>query len=249
MARSPTTAAPGNSIALKLTPEVHQTLVNVVATTGRITAAAGKCGLGVRTVRGWLQRGRAEEEGPFHDLAVAIERAKADFVVTAARRLNQLAIGGVMMLPAFDRDNNPIRDAHGQLIVTEKIVMPNPQALMFILDRVDLQPREPEQPGLPEEPERSEEMQMSETLARYRLVKEAVGILVELGVPREQIPEALEVDEFEARLLQPAIETTISRVPAEGEPAKQEVAASDVLEPATPTEPALPKPPTVDDAF
>ena len=62
MARSPTTAAPGNSIALKLTPEVHQTLVNVVATTGRITAAAGKCGLGVRTVRGWLQRGRAEEE-------------------------------------------------------------------------------------------------------------------------------------------------------------------------------------------
>ena len=38
-----------------------------------------------------------------------------------------------MMLPAFDRDNNPIRDAHGQLIVTEKIVMPNPQALMFII--------------------------------------------------------------------------------------------------------------------
>ena len=53
---------------------------------------------------------RAEAEGPFHDLAEAIERAKADFVVTAARRLNQLAIGGSIMLPAFDKQNNPIRD-------------------------------------------------------------------------------------------------------------------------------------------
>ena len=221
MARSPTTAAPGNSIALKLTPEVHQTLVNVVATTGRITAAAGS---GARVRHGQrLAAARPRRRGRTVPRPGRCDRAREGRLRRDRRaRLNQLAIGGVMMLPAFDRDNNPIRDAHGQLIVTEKIVMPNPQALMFILDRVDPQPREPEQPGLPEEPERSEEMQMSETLARYRLVKEAVGILVELGVPREQIPEALEVDEFEARLLQPAIETTISRVPAEGEPAKQE---------------------------
>ena len=43
MPRSETTFTPGNSIALKLTPEVHQTFVDVVATTGRLTAAAGKC--------------------------------------------------------------------------------------------------------------------------------------------------------------------------------------------------------------
>ena len=78
------------------------------------------------------------------DLAEAIARAKADFVVTAARRLNQLAVGGVIQLPDFDKENNPLRDKDGALIVTEKAMLPNANAFMYILDRVDPQPREPE---------------------------------------------------------------------------------------------------------
>jgi hypothetical protein len=78
----------------------------------------------------------------------------------------------------------------------------------------------------------------AEGLANYALVKEAIGILVELGVDRSTIPEAAEVDAFEARMRATAIEITTSRVQAEAEPAKEEVAASDSVELAKPTEPS-----------
>lgn len=243
MPRTVTSFETGNRVGLKLTDEVHQKLVNVVATTGRVSAAAGKCGLGVRTVNGWLQRGRSEPQGPFHDLAEAIARAKADFVVTAARRLNQLAVGGVIQLPAFDRDNNPIRDKSGALVVTEKAMLPNANALMYILDRVDPQPREPEDGSAQFEPrERSQEVEMAEIFGRYSLTKEALSIMASLGVDVTTLPASAAVADFEEWMRQTAIETTA----APAGPAKEtEVASDDIRSPTekvspvtTPAEPA-----------
>jgi hypothetical protein len=47
----------------------------------------------------------------------------------------------------------------------------------------------------------------AQELAYYFMAKEAVQALVDLGVPREQIPVATEVDAFEAKMCQLAVET------------------------------------------
>ena len=93
---------------------------------------------------------------------------------------------------------------------------------------------EPPAPDVPEPPELSDEAQVAQGLANYALIKEAIGILVDLGVPRDQIPEAQHVDEFEARMRASAIETTSTAAPAEPEPASDVTQA----EPATLTDPA-----------
>ena len=117
----------------------------------------------------------------------------------------------------------------------ERYFPPNVNALAHVLDRIDPMPNpEPPAPDVPEPPELSDEAQVAQGLANYALIKEAIGILVDLGVPRDQIPEAQHVDEFEARMRASAIETTSTAAPAEPEPASDVTQA----EPATLTDPA-----------
>jgi hypothetical protein len=73
------------------------------------------------------------------------------------------------------------------------------------------------------------------------MAKEAVQALVDLGVPREQIPVATEVDAFEAKMCQLAVETTAA--PAEPELAKEsEVAPNTSADPIATDPPTEPEP-------
>ena len=108
--RNLTTFASGNRAGLKLTPELHRQFVTIVAQTGRISVASGKCGLGVSTARHWMSRGRNEESGPYREFLDDLERARSDFLLLDNQRLNKMAIGGLIRMPAFDKSGSPIRN-------------------------------------------------------------------------------------------------------------------------------------------
>jgi len=41
--------------------------------------------------------------------ADAVEKARAEYLTLAVSRLNKLAVGGIVPLPAYDKEGNPIR--------------------------------------------------------------------------------------------------------------------------------------------
>jgi hypothetical protein len=262
MARNVCTFDSGNRAGLKLTPELHAQFVQIVQQTGRISIASGKCGLGVSTARHWMSRGRNEESGPYREFLDDVERARSDFLLFANRHLNRLATGGLVRLPAFTKDGTPVRNhkpecgvAPGypcdcELVVVEKVLMPNPNVLMWQVDRLDPNPNgDPQQPDLPMAPELTQEERIAQAAQHYDLWRESIRIMLELGVPMPQLglPAAA------------AIETTAAKVEAEqsssaamsvvAEPEPQPVAELVPEGPGPPAEPAKPKPPTVDEAF
>lgn len=262
MARNLQTFESGNRAGSKLTPELHAQFVSIVAQCGRISVASGKCGLGTSTAKHWMARGRQEESGIYREFLDAVERARSDFLLFANRNLNRLATGGLIRMPSFDKAGNPIRDhkpdcgaAPGypcecDLVYCEKVVMPNPNVLMWQVDRLDPAPNGDPAPDLPATPEMSDEARMSRALGNYALTKQALEILVELGADISTMPQAQWVKDFEREMLAPAIEVEVTAAPTETEPANVEANAPP-SEPATRTEPtAAPvKPSTVDDAF
>lgn len=63
----------------KLTPKLQAAVCKVIRDTKLSLVDCGRSlGLSDNTITDWLTRGRAEESGPFHDFAVAIERARAE---------------------------------------------------------------------------------------------------------------------------------------------------------------------------
>jgi hypothetical protein len=233
MARNTQTFQIENRVGLKLTPELSELFINTVKQTGRISIAAGRCCVGQSTVRDWLRKGRLEKAEPiFKEFADAVEKARSEFLAVAARRLAQLAIGGTLDLPAYDKQNRLIRDANDEIVFEPRYFPPNPQALMHVLDRIDPMPNlEPQQPGMPMAAEMTDAEQLAEAAKHYDFFSEVFRTMVELGHPVQRL------------LGQNAITTA---VPAPAEPAKVESAEGTPLEPETPTEPGRPK---FEDAF
>jgi hypothetical protein len=214
MARNARTFQIGNRAArtgLKLTAEIHELFINTVRQTGRLSIAAGRCCVSQTTIRSWLRQGRAENaEQIFKDFADDVEQTRAEYLAIAARRMGQLAIGGTLMLPRFDKMNNPIRDENGESVLEEKYYPPDQRALAHILDRLDPQPNlEPQPPGLEAPPELTDAEAIAEAAKYFDLYREGVQILIDLGVPPRQIAGPGK-----------DIETTATAAPAE--PAKTE---------------------------
>jgi len=203
---------PGQGRAPKLTPEIHELFVNTVKQTGRWTAAAGRCALGMTTVYAWFAKGRTQRPGqPYRDFWDAATRARADFVTMAAARHHQLAVGGVIKLPAMDKQGNPVRmhtdecktpnSCRCEVIYIDKVVMPSERALEFELDRLD--PIGPAEEQMPEQPGQTRAEIEAEGARHIDLFYSSVKVLVDLGVPLPQIAP-------------PAIETTAKKVEEPG---------------------------------
>ena len=242
VARNLQTFESGNRAGSKLTPELHEQFVSIVAQTGRISVASGKCGLGSATARHWMARGRQEESGPYREFLDAIERARSDFLLHANRRLNQLAVGGLVRMPAFDKAGNPIRNhkpkcgaAPGypcecELVIVEKVLMPNPNVLMWQVDRLDPSPNGEPMPDLPEHPALTDDQRLAKATVHFDLIVDALKIMAGLGVNIAQLMPPDATIETTAVPLEPAKESltaTLEEVKGDG--------------PATATAP--PKPP------
>lgn len=228
MARNEKSFADGNTRALRLTEELRDLFVATMRMTGRTTICAQRCGISNTTAKDWIRRGRAEDADEiFRDFTAAVDKARSEFLLTAAGRLKQLALGGLIELPCYDRANNLVRDKDGNMIFSEKFFPPDVRALTFILDRCDPQSREneadaPEGPALI-----SDEDRRAQARAHYELTREALLILESLGQP------------LRVSLMDDSIETSarvsefMPQLPPE--PATIDVSPAD--EPATRTEP------------
>jgi hypothetical protein len=145
MAHNAQSFAPGNSRALRLTDEIRDLFIATMRMTGRTTICAQRCGISNTTAKDWIRRGRhPDADEIFRDFTAGVDRARSEFLLTAAGRLKQLALGGVLELPCYDKANNLVRDKDGNMIFSERFFPPDVRALTFILDRCDPQPREPE---------------------------------------------------------------------------------------------------------
>lgn len=231
MARNEKSFAVGNSRALRLTPEISKLFINTISLTGRVTIAADRCCIGLTTAKDWLRKGR--EPGAdeiFRDFANGVAQARSEFLLLASSRLNQLAVGGLITLPAYDKSGSPIRRHEAdcaatglcqcELVMVEKVLLPNPQVLMWTMDRVDPQPRVPE-PEAPSSsaPALTDAEQVAQAAQHYDLWRSAIGIMLELGVPMPQLG------------LSAAAVIEVSGVKVESEPATMEANASPI-EPA-----------------
>jgi hypothetical protein len=116
---------------------------------------------------------------------------------------------------------------------SKKFLLPNPQVLMWTMDRVDPQPREPE-PEVPVStaPELSDAEAIAEASQYFDLFRGGLKVLTDLGVPIAAILGETG----------PAIETTAAKVEPDTQPAESAPPEAAPAEPAT-------KPPSVDDAF
>jgi hypothetical protein len=61
-----------------LTPEVEARIVAAVSAGAHLSVAARAAGVSRQTLHRWRARGAAEAEGPYHELARALERAEAE---------------------------------------------------------------------------------------------------------------------------------------------------------------------------
>jgi hypothetical protein len=257
MARSTTTFDSGNRVGQKLTPETHELFVNTLRVTGRLSVAAARCCIGGTTAREWLRRGAREESGIYREFLDACETARAEFLVLASRRLSQLAVGGVVQLPAYDKKTGaPLRNHREdcpaipsancgcELIVTERVLLPNAQALMFQLDRSDPQPNlETPQPDVPVPPELTDAEAIAEAGRYYDLFAEAFRLMNELGMLMLAAWKTIEASSTKVEA-EPAKEITVAR--DDSDPTEQ--ASPETRATETPTEPE-PGRPKFEDAF
>ena len=202
MSRNAKSFAVGNSRSLRLTPEISKLFINTISICGRTTVAAQRCCISNTAAKDWLRKGR--EPGAdkiFRDFADGVARAKAEFLLLASRRLNQLAVGGLITLPAYDKTGSPIRrhepDCAGiglcqcELVMVEKVLLPNPNVLMWTMDRVDPQPREPEpEVAVSTAPELSDAEAVAEASQYFDLFRGGLKVLLDLGVPIGAILES-----------------------------------------------------------
>ena len=184
MPRTITTFEGGNKFGLKLTPELAELFLATLRQTGRLSVSAGRCCVGPRTVRTWLAKGREENaEEPYKSFADDVERTRAEFLAVAARRMGQLAIGGTLTLPKYDKTNQLVRDADGEIEWEERYFPPNVNALAHVLDRIDPEPNlQPQQPELLGAPEQRDAEALAEAAQLFDLFSQSFKVMVELGM-------------------------------------------------------------------
>ena len=71
----------------KLDPDVQARIVALVRAGNSIALSAEVAGTSRTRAFAWLQRGRAEDDGPYHDFAAAVDQARSEvesFLVTQA---------------------------------------------------------------------------------------------------------------------------------------------------------------------
>jgi hypothetical protein len=117
-------AGPGRES--KFTPECRDALLDGVAAGNTYAVAARRAGVGPRTVRRWLQRGRAGEE-PFAAFLAAMKKAQAGVEDACVRGILAVGQGGLVL----ERTTRP------DGTVTEKFSRPEWTALAWWLERTN----------------------------------------------------------------------------------------------------------------
>jgi transposase len=87
--RNPTCGAPS-----KLTPEIQEKIVQLLARGNYVETAAAAAGVGRHTVYDWLKKGANQKRGKYREFADACTKAQADAEVLDLARLEKLSLKG-----------------------------------------------------------------------------------------------------------------------------------------------------------
>ena len=91
----------------KLTPEIHQLIVQFVRSGGYETEAARACGIHPSTLRRWKNRGR-RQRGPYREFADDLDRAGGEARVLAEHRVfSDNPLAWLRLGPGRDRPGEP----------------------------------------------------------------------------------------------------------------------------------------------
>ena len=139
------------------TPEMQALILKYFRQTGNLKNSAIRAGMSERSFYRWMERCQNAQSGPLWRFWQEFERARADRVALLASRHYQMAIGGVIEMPVFDRFNNLVCDESGRPVTVRKFVMPNPKAMWRELTLHDPETYGPqEKTTVPELPVRSQ---------------------------------------------------------------------------------------------
>jgi hypothetical protein len=199
----------------KLTPEVQQTIVEVLRNCGTRSLAIARANLAPATFLDWIHRGERATSGVYHDFLLAVRDAEAQAAMLAVRTVRLAIVGGWHKVPMRDKDGNYVfkrdpltgeilRDAAGrpEAELADEYKEPDDARAAWFLERrvredfgntaaavqVNVNPA-PARPN----PSRKEKL---------NLFQQAVQILVDNGMKVPTEPTVLEHDG------QKAIETT-----------------------------------------
>jgi hypothetical protein len=90
----------------KLTPEVQQTIVEILRNCGTRTAAAGRANVNMVTFLDWLRRGAETGSGIYFEFLKAVRDAEAQAILFAVRTVRLSIAGGWHKVPIRDKDGN-----------------------------------------------------------------------------------------------------------------------------------------------
>jgi hypothetical protein len=134
----------------KLTPEVQQTVVDILRNCGPRTAAAGRVHVHMVTFLDWIHRGEQATSGKYYDFLCAVKDAEAQAVLMAVRTIRLAIVGGWHKVPMRDKDGNyvlkrdPItgeilRDAQGrpEAELADEYMEPDAARAAWFLERRD----------------------------------------------------------------------------------------------------------------
>ncbi len=135
-----------------LTQDAHDALIEATADGAPREVAAAAAGISVATFYRWLQRGREvadlvdkaqanggdyepeDEDRPYYELLVEVERSQARAIVSAQGAMRKLSLGGYVVKTTTRRFRDP---GSGQLVeeTVEDIASPDVRAASFLLTR------------------------------------------------------------------------------------------------------------------
>jgi hypothetical protein len=111
------------------TPEMQALILKNFRQTGNLKNSAIRAGMSERSFFRWKERCQNAQSGPLWRFWQEFERARADRVALLASRHYQMALGGVIEMPVFDRFNNLVCDESGRPVTVRKFIAPNPKAM------------------------------------------------------------------------------------------------------------------------
>jgi hypothetical protein len=134
----------------KLTPQLQQTIVDILRNCGTRTAAVARAGLVPATFLAWIRRGEQATSGKYFDFLMAVRDAEAQAILMAIRTVRLAIVGGWHKTPLRDKDGNysfktdPVtgeilRDAQGrpEALLVDEYREPNDARAAWFLERRD----------------------------------------------------------------------------------------------------------------
>jgi hypothetical protein len=179
-------------------PDIADAILNAIRAGQTDTVACAAAGLHRQRLYEWLQLGREQSSGRYHDFLLAYEKARADSEVPIVTVVRRTIVGGVFRLPVYDETGErEIDERTGKPKVRSVTMLPDGRLGMRLLAV-----RNPRDWSGKEQPPEKVERPSGRDGSVINLFAEAVRILLGYGI---KPPFELPPDVFKSLPADPAL--------------------------------------------